>query len=245
MAKAVGLSQPTISWIWRAFGLRPHRFETFKISTDPHFVDKVGDVVGLYLNPPERAIVGCIDEKTGIQAADRTQPCLPLLPGSPARASHDYVRNPTIDLFAALNVGTGRVIARTEHRHRAIEFRKFLDLVADGVGDHVDVHVIGDNASTHKTPAIDRWLARHPRFQFHFTPTSSSWLGLVERWFAELTNKKLRRSTHHNTSELANDIIAWAEHWNTDPRPFVWHKTADEILQNLKRYCQRISDSQH
>jgi len=245
MASTVGLSPPTIGRIWRAFGLRPHRYETFKISTDPQFVDKVHDVVGLYLNPPERAVVLCIDEKTGIQALDRTQPALPMLPGSPARATHDYVRNGTVDLFAALNVGTGHVITRTDARHRATEFRKFLDLVADEVPGDVDVHVILDNASTHKAPTIQRWLQRHPRFSFHFTPTSSSWLNLVERWFAELTNKKLRRSAHRTTRELANDIIAWAETWNDHPRPFLWRKTADEILQNLRRYCQRISDSRH
>ncbi len=245
MAQATGLTQTAISKMWRAFGLKPHRVDTFKISTDPHFVDKVHDVVGLYLNPPERAMVICVDEKTGIQALNRTQPSLPMLPGSPATATHDYIRNGTIDLFAALNVGTGHVITRTDRRHRAVEFRKFLDLVADEVPDDIDVHVILDNASTHKTAAIDRWLARHPRFELHFTPTSSSWLNLAERWFAELTNKKLRRSAHRNTRDLANDIIAWAETWNDDPRPFVWRKTADEILHNLARYCQRIMNSGH
>jgi transposase len=245
MAQAVGLSQTAISKMWRAFGLKPHRVDTFKISTDPNFVDKVHDVVGLYLNPPERAIVLCVDEKTGIQALDRTQPSLPMLPGSPATATHDYTRNGTIDLFAALNVGTGTVITRTDHRHRTLEFRKFLDLIANQVPDDVDVHVILDNASTHKTPAIDRWLRRHPRFELHFTPTSSSWLNLVERWFAELTNKKLRRSAHRTIKDLADDILAWAETWNDNPRPFVWRKTADEILQNLARYCQRIINSGH
>ncbi len=245
MAHAVGLSQSAISRIWRAFGLQPHRFETFKISTDPNFVDKVHDVVGLYLNPPERAVVLCVDEKTGIQAIDRTQPTLPMLPATPARASHDYIRNGTIDLFAALEVGTGTVITHTQQRHRAVEFKKFLDLIDHEVPDDFDVHVILDNAATHKTPAIQRWLQRHPRFTFHFTPTSSSWLNLVERWFAELTNKKLRRSAHRNTRELANDIIAWAEIWNSNPRPFVWRKTADEILQNVRRYLQRINDSRH
>lgn len=245
MAQAVGLSQTAISKMWRAFGLKPHRVDTFKISTDPHFVDKVHDVVGLYLNPPERAIVLCVDEKTGIQALDRTQPSLPMLPGSPATATHDYIRNGTIDLFAALNVGTGTVITRTDRRHRALEFRKFLDLIADQAPDDVDVHVILDNASTHKTPAIERWLRRHPRFELHFTPTSSSWLNLVERCFAELTNKKLRRSAHRTIGHLADDIIAWAETWNDNPRPFVWRKTADEILQNLARYCQRTTNSGH
>jgi transposase len=245
MAQAVGLSQPTISRIWRRFGLAPHRVDTFKLSTDPNFIDKVHDVVGLYLNPPERAIVICVDEKTGVQAIDRTQPSFPMLPGTPATATHDYIRNGTVDLFAALNIGTGQVIARTDSQHRAIEFRKFLDQIADNVPADLDVHVVLDNASTHKTPAIKKWLQRHPRFEFHFTPTSSSWLNLVERWFAELTNKKLRRSAHRNVQALAHDIINWAEHWNDNPRPYVWHKTADEILENLKRYCQRISDSGH
>lgn len=245
MATKVGLSQSTISRIWRAFGLQPHRVNTFKLSTDPNFVEKVHDVVGLYLNPPERAVVLCVDEKTSIQALDRTQLALPMLPGSPATASHDYVRHGTLDLFAALNVGTGEVITRTDNRHRSIEFRKFLDTVADQIPDDVDVHVILDNASTHKTAAVDKWLTRHPRWQLHFTPTSSSWLNLVERWFSELTTKKLQRSTHRSTKDLANDIIAWADAWNTNPRAFVWRKTADEILQSLRRYIDRTSDSGH
>lgn len=245
MSRATGLSPTTIGRIWRAFGLKPHRHETFKISTDPNFVDKVHDVVGLYLNPPDRALVLCVDEKTGIQALDRTQPAFPILPGTPARATHDYIRNGTIDLFAALDVATGEVLCRTDSQHRAVEFRKFLDLIDDQVPDHLYVHVILDNASTHKTPAIQRWLKRHPRFEFHFTPTSSSWLNLVERWFAELTNKKLRRAAHRNTHELADDILSWKEHWNENPRPFVWKKTAEEILDSLRRYCQRISGAGH
>ncbi|MDE0804886.1 MAG: IS630 family transposase [Acidimicrobiales bacterium] len=245
MADVAGVSQSSVSRIWRAFGLQPHRQSTFKLSTDPHFVDKVHDVVGLYLNPPERAVVICIDEKTGIQALDRTQLALPMLPGSPATRSHDYVRHGTVDLFAALNVGTGEVITRTDKQHRAIEFRKFLDLVADQIPAGLDVHVILDNASTHKTPAIKKWLQRHPGWEFHFTPTSSSWLNLVERWFSELTTKKLQRSTHRSVRELANDIIAWADAWNTNPRPFVWRKTADDILDSLARYLHRITDSGH
>lgn len=245
MADQVGLSQSAISRIWRAFGLQPHRVDTFKLSTDPHFVDKVHDVVGLYLNPPERAVVICVDEKTSIQALDRTQLAFPMLPGSPATASHDYVRHGTIDLFAALNVGTGHVVTRTDQRHRSVEFRKFLDLVADQVPGDVDIHVILDNASTHKTAAVQKWLQRHPRWAFHFTPTSSSWLNLVERWFSELTTKKLKRSTHKSARSLANDIVAWADAWNDNPRPFVWRKTADEILQSLRRYLARTSDSRH
>lgn len=245
MADAAGMSQSAVSRIWRAFGVQPHRQSTFKLSTDPHFVDKVHDVVGLYLNPPERAVVICIDEKTGIQALDRTQLALPMLPGSPATASHDYVRHGTVDLFAALNIGTGEVITRTDQRHRAIEFRKFLDLVADQIPKGLDVHVVLDNASTHKTPAIKKWLQRHPNWEFHFTPTSSSWLNLVERWFSELTTKKLQRSTHRSVRDLANDIIAWADAWNTNPRPYVWTKTADDILNSLRRYLNRITDSGH
>lgn len=245
MAQAAGLSQSSVSRIWRAFGLQPHRVSTFKLSTDPNFIEKVYDVVGLYLNPPERAVVICVDEKTGIQALDRTQLALPMLPGSPTTRSHDYVRHGTVDLFAALNVGTGEVIARTDKRHRTIEFRKFLDQVADEIPDGLDVHVILDNASTHKNATIERWLQRHPNWEFHFTPTSSSWLNLIERWFSELTTKKLQRSTHTSVRDLANDIIAWAESWNTNPRPFVWRKTADEILQSLRRYLQRITDSRH
>ena len=245
MSKETGHSHMTIARIWRAYGLKPHRFDTFKISTDPNFVDKVHDVVGLYLNPPERALVLCVDEKTGIQALDRTQPAFPILPGSPARATHDYIRNGTVDLFAALDVGTGEVICRTHSRHRALEFGKFLNLIAKNVPEDLDVHVILDNASIHKTPAIKRWLKRHPRFQFHFTPTSSSWLNLVERWFSELTTKKLRRSAHSNNRELVNDILTWAELWNDETKPFVWRKTADEILNSLKRYCDRISVTGH
>jgi len=245
MATAAGHSQASISRMWRAFGLQPHRVESFKLSTDPHFVDKVHDVVGLYLNPPERAIVICVDEKTGIQALDRTQPALPMLPGSPATASHDYVRHGTVDLFAALNVGTGEVMTRTDKRHRSIEFRKFLDLVADQVPADVDVHVVLDNASTHKTAGVEKWLKRHPRWQFHFTPTSSSWLNLVERWFSELTTKKLKRSTHKSVRALTDDLIAWADAWNANPRPFVWRKTADEILASLRRYITRTLDSSH
>lgn len=245
MSRETGLSHMTIARIWKAYGLKPHRFDTFKLSTDPNFVDKVHDVVGLYLDPPERAVVLCVDEKTGIQALDRTQPAFPILPGSPARATHDYIRNGTVDLFAALNVGTGSVICRTEERHRAVEFRKFLNQIDKEIPTGLDVHVILDNASIHKTPEIKRWLKRHPRFHFHFTPTSSSWLNLVERWFAELTNKKLKRSAHANTSELVNDILTWAELWSDNPKPFVWTKTADQILNSLASYCERISVTGH
>jgi transposase len=245
MADATGMSQSAVSRIWRAFGLKPHLVETFKLSPDPQFIEKVRDIVGLYLNPPEGALVLCVDEKSQIQALDRTAPVLPLRPGLPERRTHDYVRNGTTNLYAALDIASGNVIADLTARHRAIEFRKFLNLINRSVPAECDVHVIVDNSSTHKTPEIHRWLLRHPRFELHFTPTYSSWLNLVERWFAELTAKQLRRGTHRSTRELEAAISVWVEHWNEDPKPFVWHKTADEILDTLARYCERISDSGH
>ncbi len=245
LAKATGMSQSAVSRIWRAFGLKPHLTETFKLSPDPQFVEKVRDVVGLYVNPPEGALVLCADEKSQIQALDRTAPVLPLRPGTPERHTHDYVRNGTTNLYAALDVASGKVIANLTARHRAVEFRTFLNLINRNVPANLDVHVIVDNSSTHKTPEIHRWLLRHPRFTLHFTPTYSSWLNLVERWFAELTEKWLRRGTHRSTKELENAIRSWVATWNDDPRPFVWHKTADEILETLAGYCERISDSGH
>ena len=245
MAAEVGLSQTAVSRIWRAFGLQPHRQDTWKLSKDPQFIDKVRDVVGLYLDPPERAVVLCVDEKSQIQALDRTAPMLPMLPGTPARASHDYVRAGTSSLYAALDLSTGKVIGSLHARHRAIEFKKFLQTLDREVPADLDVHVVLDNASTHKTPAIKRWLAAHPRFVLHFTPTSSSWLNLVERWFGELTTKKLQRGTHRSVRELNKDIRDWIGTWNDDPRPYVWTKTADQILESIKRYCTRINDSRH
>jgi transposase len=245
MAGEVGLSQTAVSRIWRAFGLQPHRQETWKLSRDPQFVAKVRDVVGLYLDPPERAVVLCVDEKSQIQALDRTAPILPMLPGTPQRATHDYKRSGTSSLYAALDITTGKVISSLHSRHRAVEFKKFLATLDREVPADLDVHLILDNASTHKTPAIQRWLAAHPRFVVHFTPTSSSWLNLVERWFAELTNKKLRRGTHRSVRQLNDDIRAWIEHWNHNPRAFVWTKTADQILESIARYCGRINDSRH
>jgi len=245
MASATGMSQSAVSRIWRAFGLKPHLTESFKLSPDPLFIDKVRDIVGLYLNPPEAAMVLCVDEKSQIQALDRTSPVLPLVPGTPQRRTHDYRRHGTTNLYAALDIASGKVITDLSARHRAEEFQRFLNLINRQVPDHLDVHVIVDNSSTHKTPSIQRWLLRHPRFSLHFTPTYSSWLNLVERWFAELTNKWLRRGTHRSTKELEAAIRAWADTWNDNPRPFVWHKTADEILDNLTTYCQRISDSGH
>lgn len=245
MAAATGLSQSAISRIWRAFALQPHRIETFKLSADPLFVEKVRDVVGLYLDPPERALVLCVDEKSQIQALDRSRPTLPILPGTPARRAHDYLRHGTTSLFAALDIASGRVTHQLHRRHRAVEFRKFLDLLEQTVPATLEVHLILDNYATHKRPASRRWLLRHPRFVLHFIPKSSSWLNLVERWFAELTTKKLKRGAHSSVEALETDLTAWAEHWNGNPRPYVWTKTADEILANLARYCERISDSGH
>jgi transposase len=245
MAAEVGLTQSAVHRIWRAFGLQPHRAETFKLSRDPQFVAKVKDVVGLYLNPPERAVVLCVDEKSQIQALDRTQPILPMAPGLPERATHDYKRHGTSSLYAALDVSTGKVIGALHGRHRAIEFKQFLQRLDREVPADLDVHVILDNSSTHKTPAIHKWLTAHPRFVLHFTPTSSSWLNLVERWFAELTNKKLRRGAHRSVAQLNTDIRAWIQTWNHDPKPFVWTKTAEQILASIARYCTRINESGH
>jgi transposase len=245
MAQATGMSQSAVSRIWRAFALKPHLVDEFKLSPDPQFIDKVRDVVGIYLNPPDAAVVLCVDEKTQVQALDRTAPVLPLIPGTPERRTHDYKRNGTTNLYAALDVASGKVIADLTPRHRSEEFRRFLNLIDNNVPDHLDVHVVLDNQSTHKTPSIQRWLVRHPRFHLHFTPTYSSWLNLVERWFAELTNKWLRRGTHHSVRELTASIRTWITNWNDDPKPFVWHKTADEILDSLANYCERISDSGH
>jgi transposase len=245
MASEVGLSQTAVSRIWRAFGLQPHRQETWKLSKDPQFVAKVRDVVGLYLDPPERAVVLCVDEKSQIQALDRTAPILPMLPGTPERATHDYKRSGTSSLYAALDISTGKVIGSLHARHRAIEFKKFLQTLDREVPAELEVHVILDNSSTHKTPAIHRWLLAHPRFVLHFTPTSSSWLNLVERWFAELTTKKLRRATHRSVHQLNKDIRAWIDTWNDEPKPFIWTKTADQILDSITRYCGRTNDSGH
>jgi transposase len=241
MAKATGLSQTSIVRIWHAFGLQPHRSESFKLSTDPLFVEKVRDIVGLYLDPPERAVVLCTDEKSQIQALNRYQPILPMMAGTPERRSHDYVRHGTTSLFAALDVATGKVIGSLKARHRATEFKKFLVQIDDEVPKDLDLHLVLDNYATHKTPEIRRWLLRHPRFHLHFTPTSGSWLNLVERWFAELTMKKIRRGAHMSVRALERDIRDWIGTWNDDPRPYVWVKTADQILDSLARYCERIS----
>jgi transposase len=234
------MSPSSVGRIWRAFGLKPWLTDTFKLSEDPLFVDKVRDVVGLYMNPPEHAVVLCVDEKTSIQALDRTQPSLPMRPGQVERRTHDYKRHGVTDLFAALNLATGQVVHQTRAQHRAIEFRKFLDAIDESVPAGLAVHVVLDNSSTHKTPAIHAWLLKHPRFQFHFTPTSSSWMNLVERWFAELTTKMLQRSAHKSVAALTADLNAWVAAWNDNPKPFVWHKTADQILDKLKKYLTNL-----
>jgi transposase len=245
MAGETGLSQSSVSRIWRAFGLKPHVVETWKLSTDPQFIAKVRDVVGLYMNPPEHALVLAVDEKSQIQALDRTAPCLPILPTTPARMTHDYVRHGTTSLFAAYDIASGSVIAQSYRRHRHQEFLRFLKLIDAAVPRDLDLHLVLDNYATHKTPAIHQWLVKHPRFHLHFTPTSSSWLNLVERWFAELTNRKLRRSAHRSVIELEDDIRKWITEWNKNPKPFTWTKSADDILETLAAYCQRILDSEH
>jgi transposase len=245
MATVTGYSQSSISRIWRAFALQPHRSETFKLSTDPLFIEKVRDIVGLYLAPPERALVLSVDEKTQIQALDRTQPMLPMRPGQVERHTHDYERHGTTSLFAALDVATGQVIGECHRRHRAVEFRAFLDRIETAVPADLEVHVILDNVSTHKTPLIHRWLAMHPRYHLHFTPTSASWINMVERFFALLTEKQVRRGAHRSTIELEQAIRAYLDIHNENPKPFIWTKSADQILANLARFCQRTLDSGH
>jgi transposase len=245
MAREAGLTQNAILRIWHAFGLQPHRSETFKLSDDPLFVDKVKDIVGLYLDPPERAVVLCVDEKSQIQALDRTAPTLPMLPGTPERATHDYIRHGTSSLFAALELTTGKVIGSLHARHRAVEFKQFLKTIDHEVPAEHDVHLVLDNYQTHKTPAIQRWLTAHPRFHLHFTPTSSSWLNLVERWFSELTTKLLKRGAHRSVKALNSDIRGWIDTWNENPRPYLWTKPAEQILQSIAAYCQQISPSGH
>lgn len=243
MASAVGHAPSTIHRIWQAFGLQPHRSETFKLSSDPFFVEKVRDIVGLYLAPPERALVLCVDEKSQVQALDRTQPLLPMRPGQPERRSHDYMRHGTTTLFAALDIATGEVIGRCFARHRAREFLKFLRTIEANVPADLDVHLVMDNYATHKTPAIRNWFALHPRWHIHFTPTGASWLNQVERFFALLTEKQLRRGVHRSTGELEEAILAYIDTVNADPRPFRWTKTADDILATIKRFCLRTLET--
>ncbi len=243
MARAVGHAPSTIHRIWRAFGLQPHRSETFKLSSDPFFVEKVRDIVGLYMAPPERALVPCVDEKSQIQALDRTQPLLPMRPGQAERRSHDDTRHGTTTLFAALDVATGAVMGRCFARHRAKEFLKFLRTIEADVPADLDVHPVMDNYATHKTPAIRNWFARHPRRHIHFTPTGASWLNRVERFFAPLTEKQLRRGVHHSTRELEEAILGYIETVNADPRPFRWTKSPDDILATIKRFCLRTLET--
>src|SRR6202158_775454 len=245
MAKACGLSQSTISRIWRAFSLAPHRAETSKLSRDPLFIDKVRDIVGLYLDPPDRALVLCVDEKSQIQALDRTAPLLPMRPGQIERRSHDYKRHGTTSLFAAFDVASGHVLGQLHHRLRSREFRRFLDTTERNVPAELDVHLILAHYGTHKTQRVRRWLAQRPRFHLHFTPTSAFWLNLVERWFAELTEKQIRRGVHRSTRELEDAIRGFIDHHNQNPKPFVWTKSADQILDSVARFCKRTLDSVH
>lgn len=245
MAERTGLSRSTIGRIWKAFELKPHREEGFKLSNDPLFVEKVYDVVGLYLDPPESAVVLCVDEKSQVQALARSQPALPMMPGMPERRTHDYVRHGTTSLFAAFNTADGTVISSLHRKHRAVEFKKFLTKIDTEVPDHLDVHLICDNYSTHKHPTVNRWLQAHPRFHMHFTPTYSSWINQVERFFAYVTADLLQRSDHRSVQALEADIRNWVKAWNDDPKPFIWTKTAEQILESLKRLLQRTTGAGH
>jgi transposase len=245
LARKLGLSQTTVSRIWRAFGLQPHREETFKLSTDPLFIDKVRDIVGLYLDPPLKAMVLCVDEKSQIQALNRSEPILPLAPGLPQRRTHDYLRHGTTTLFAALDVASGKVIGELHRRHRAKEFLKFLGTIERNVPPALQVHLIMDNYGTHKTASVRAWFARHRRFHPHFTPTSASWINQVERWFALLTEKQIKRGSHRSTLALEQAIREYLAMHNENPKPFLWSKSADDILASVARFCKRISDSGH
>jgi len=244
MAKHSGLSHSSIGRIWRAFGLQPHRSDAFQLSNDPMFIEKVRDIVGLYLDPPERAVVLCVDEKSQVQALNRMQPVLPMMPASTEKQTHTYVRHGTTSLFAAFDVATGRVIGKCRRRHRSSEFVEFLKQLDKSVPPELDVHVILDNLQTHKTPAAHRWFLRHPRFHVHFTPTYSSWLNQVERWFALLEQKALKRGVHRSTLELEKAIYEFIEVSNEEPRPYLWTKSADDILDSLSRFCGRTLESQ-
>ena len=245
MAKACGLSHMSVQRIWQAFALAPHRTESFKLSKDPLFIEKVRDIVGLYLNPPHKALVLCVDEKSQIQALDRSQPVLPMRPGQVERRSHDYTRHGTTSLFAALEAKSGTVIGQLHRRHRSVEFRHFLDQIDSAVPQDLDVHLILDNYGTHKTAMIQRWLVKRPRFHLHFTPTGASWLNLVERWFALLTEKQIRRGVFRSTRELETAIRTYLDNYNEQPKPFIWSKTADEILASLARFCKRTLVTGH
>ena len=243
MAKEAGLSHTSIRRIWTAFGLQPHREERFKLSSDPLFVDKVRDIVGLYLSPPNRALVLSVDEKSQIQALDRSQPVLPMMPGIPERHTHDYIRHGTTSLFAALDVATGFVIGKCYKRHRAKEFLAFLKEIDLRVADDLDIHIIMDNYATHKTKEVKAWLARRPHYHVHFTPTSASWINQIERWFAELTRKQLKRGVHTTVRELEADIMNFVKVHNENPRPYRCTKSADQILASVKRFCHRVENN--
>ena len=245
MAQRTGLSKSTIGRIWRSFELKPHRADGFKLSNDPLFVEKVYDIVGLYLNPPEAAVVLCVDEKSQVQALARSQPAFPLMPGMPEKRTHDYVRHGTTSLFAAFNIKDGSVISSMHRRHRAVEFKKFLATIDAQIPDHLQVHLICDNYGTHKTPAITRWLQAHPRFHMHFTPTYSSWINQVERFFGFVTADLLQRSDHRSVRALEADIRSWVNAWNEKPRPFIWTKSAEQILESLARLLKRTTGAGH
>ena len=242
LAKKLGVSQSSVSRVWRAFALKPHRQETFRLSTDDFFVEKVRDIVGLYMSPPDNALVLCVDEKSQIQALERNQPVIPMVFGKPERRTPQYLRHGTTTLFAALNIATGEVIGQCHRRHRAVEFRKFLNKIDKSVPKDLDVHLVLDNYATHNTPEIKRWRKRHPRFHFHFTPTYSSWLNQVERWFALLTERAIRRGVHRTTAQLERAIREYIEANNAEPKPFIWRKSADQIVAAVTRHCQRVLD---
>ncbi len=244
LAKRIGVSQSTVSRVWRAFNLQPHRVKTFRLSNDPLFVEKVRDIVGLYMNPPDHAVVLCVDEKSQIQALERTQPLLPMRPGQPERRTHDYLRHGTTTLFAALDVATGEVLGECYRKHRNQEFRRFLRRIDEEVPADLDIHLVVDNYATHKTPAVQRWLAKRPRFHVHYTPTYSSWLNLVERWFALISERQIKRASHRSTRELERDIRAFLRHTNEHPKPFIWTKSADQILATIRRFCQYTLEAQ-
>jgi transposase len=241
MAKRAGLSRATVSRIWRAFGLRPHRSEIFKLSTDPQLVEKVRDIVGLYLNPPEHALVLCADEKSQIQALNRMQPILPMRPGQAERRTNDYFRHGTTSLFAALDVKTGKIIGQCHRRHRSVEFRKFLDCIDKEVPPEFDIHLIVDNYATHKTAIISNWLAKRPRYHVHFTPTGGSWLNQVERWFGLLTQRAIKRGAHTSTAQLEKAIRDYIDAHNEELKPFTWHKSADQILASIARFADQTN----
>ena len=245
MADRSGLSKSTIGRIWKAFELKPHREDGFKLSTDPQFVEKGYDVIGLYLNPPEAAVVYCVDEKSQVQALARSQPAFPMMPGMPEKRTHDYVRHGTTSLFAAFNTADGTVISSIHRRHRAIEFKKFLAKIDTEAPDELDVHLVCDNYATHKSPTVTKWLDAHPRFHMHFTPTYSSWINQVERFFAYVTGDLLQRSDHRSVQALESDIRNWVKGWNEDPKPFIWTKPAEQILDSLKRLLQRTTGARH